>query len=79
MKFAAIGYMENKLKIDPKKVEYDGHSFRLIIDNEEALLKKLKEKQSEIIKDLENDDESIILIETTLGELMDQELKNKDK
>lgn len=47
--------MENKLKIDPKKVEYDGHSFRLIIDNEEALLKKLKEKQSEIIKDLESE------------------------
>lgn len=45
--------MEKKLKIDPKKVEYDGQSFRLIIEDEEALLKKLKEKQAEIIKDLE--------------------------
>jgi hypothetical protein len=48
---------DKKLKIDPKKVEYDGHSFRLIIDNEDDLLKKLKEKQSEIIKDLENEKE----------------------
>jgi len=45
--------MEKKLKIDPKKVEYDGHSFRLIIKDEDALLKKLKEKQAEILKDLE--------------------------
>lgn len=48
--------MEKKLKIDPKKVEYDGHSFRLIIQDEDALLKKLKEKQAEILKDLEKEE-----------------------
>ena len=47
--------MEKKLKIDPKKVEYDGHSFRLIISDEAALLEKLKEKQAEIIEDLEKE------------------------
>jgi hypothetical protein len=47
--------MEKKLKIDPKKVEYDGHSFRLIIEDEAALLEKLKEKQAEIIKDLKKE------------------------
>jgi hypothetical protein len=47
--------MEKKLKIDPKKVEYDGHSFRLIIEDEAALLEKLKEKQAEIIKNLEKE------------------------
>lgn len=48
--------MKKKLKIDPKKVEYDGHSFRLIIQDEDALLKKLKEKQAEILKDLEKEE-----------------------
>ena len=48
--------MEKKLKIDPKKVEYDGHSFRLMIKDEEALLKRLKEKQAEILKDLEKEE-----------------------
>lgn len=47
--------MEKKLKIDPKKVEYDGHSFRLIINDEAALLERLKEKQAKIIKDLEKE------------------------
>jgi flagellar biosynthesis/type III secretory pathway chaperone len=35
-------------KIDPKKVEYDGNSIRLIIPDEQALVNKLKEKQQEI-------------------------------
>lgn len=39
-----------KLKIDPKKVEYDGHSARLIINDHEALNKKLMDKQKEILK-----------------------------
>jgi hypothetical protein len=41
-----------KLKIDPSKVEYDGHSFRLIVD-ENSFIKRLKEKQVEILEDLE--------------------------
>lgn len=45
--------MEKKLKIDPSKVEYDGNSFRLIINDEAALLERLKEKQAEIIRDLD--------------------------
>lgn len=45
--------MKEKLKIDPTKVEYDGHSFRLIIDDEATLLKRLIEKQAEIIADIE--------------------------
>jgi hypothetical protein len=52
--------MKERFKIDPKKVEYDGHSIRLIIDDDVALLKKLMEKQAEIIADLErqeNEDE----------------------
>lgn len=49
--------MEKKLKIDPKKVEYDGRTFRLIIQDEAELLKKLKEKQAEIIKDLDEREE----------------------
>lgn len=44
--------MEKKLKIDPNKIKYDGHSFRLIIQDEEALLRKLMKKQAEILKDL---------------------------
>lgn len=47
-----------KLKVDPKKVEYDGRTFRLIIQDEAQLLKKLKEKQAEIIKDLDEKDQS---------------------
>lgn len=51
--------MNKKLKIDPKKVEYDGRSFRLIVEDEAELLKKLKEKQAEIVQDIiENDPES---------------------
>lgn len=47
--------MDNrKLKIDPSKVEYDGRSFRLIIENESSFLEHLKKKQAEMIKDLEN-------------------------
>jgi hypothetical protein len=42
-----------RLKINPEKVEFDGHSFRLIIENETDLINKLKDKQHEIIKDLE--------------------------
>jgi hypothetical protein len=49
--------MGKKLKIDPKKVEYDGHSFRLIIHDEAALLEKLKKKQAEILKDLEKQEQ----------------------
>lgn len=41
-----------KLNIDLNNVEYDGHSFRLIIKDESALLQKLKEKQIEIMQDL---------------------------
>lgn len=41
-----------KLKIDPNKVYYDGHSFRLIIKDEKALLHRLKKKQRQIIRDL---------------------------
>lgn len=44
----------NNIKIDPKKVEYDGNSIRLIVLDEQALINKLKEKQFEILKDLEN-------------------------
>jgi hypothetical protein len=51
-----VYYMEKKLKIDPKKVEYDGRSFRLIIEDESSLIQKLKEKQSEIIKDISESD-----------------------
>lgn len=51
--------MDEKLKIDPKKVEYDGRSFRLIIGDEAELIKRLKEKQAEILKDIaESDDNS---------------------
>jgi hypothetical protein len=42
-----------KLKIDPTKVEFDGHSFKLIIKDEAELIRKLKEKQAEILNDLE--------------------------
>ena len=42
----------SKLKIDPEKVEYDGHSFRLIIKDEAALIERLKKKQKEILEDL---------------------------
>lgn len=41
-----------KLKIDHKKVKYDGRSFRLIIADEAVLIKQLKEKQAEILQDL---------------------------
>lgn len=44
---------DRRLKIDPKNVEYDGSSFRLIIDDEEAFKKRLLERQAEIIKDIE--------------------------
>lgn len=44
--------MDKKLKIDPKKVEYDGHSFRLIIEDEASFLERLKQKQGEILEDL---------------------------
>jgi hypothetical protein len=49
--------MGKRLKIDPKKVEYDGHSFRLIIHDEAALLEQLKKKQAEILKDLEKQEQ----------------------
>jgi len=45
--------MEKKLKIDPNNVEYDGRTFRLIIDDQESLIEWLKKKQIEIVKDLE--------------------------
>lgn len=41
-----------KLNIDPKKVEFDGRSFRLIVEDEQEFLKKLKAKQREILEDL---------------------------
>ncbi len=44
------------IKIDNKKVEYDGNSIRLIVEDEEALIKKLQEKQAEILKQLEFDE-----------------------
>lgn len=37
----------NKLKIDPKQVLYDGRSFKLIIENEEELIKYIKQKMKE--------------------------------
>lgn len=40
------------MKIDPKKVRYDGRSIKLIVEDEEALKAELKEKQKEIIEDL---------------------------
>lgn len=42
---------ENRLE----KVEYDGHSFRLIINDEAALLERLKKRQAEIIRDIERE------------------------
>ena len=47
--------MSYRLKIDPEKVEFDGRSFKLIIKDEDALVKKLLKIQSEILKDLEKD------------------------
>lgn len=41
-----------KLIIDPTKVKYDGSSFELIVKDEESLIKGLKEKQKEIMKNL---------------------------
>jgi hypothetical protein len=42
-----------KLKIDPKKVLYDGSCFSLIIENEPSFLERLKQKQAELIEDIE--------------------------
>jgi hypothetical protein len=43
----------NNIKIDPKKVEYNGNTIRLIITDEQILIDKLIKKQQEILKDLE--------------------------
>jgi hypothetical protein len=43
----------SRFKFDPKVVEYDGRSIRLIIKDEKAFMKKLMRKQAEIIKHLE--------------------------
>lgn len=40
------------IKIDSKKVKYDGNSIALIIPDEQALIKKLKKKQKQILKKL---------------------------
>lgn len=39
--------------IDYTKVIFDGYSFKLIIEDEEALIARLKEKANEIAKELE--------------------------
>lgn len=52
--------MEKKLKIDPKKVEFDGNSIRLIVPDESALFERLKKKQAEILSDLEKSEKEQI-------------------
>lgn len=44
--------MERKLKFDPKKVEFDGHSVRLIIDDIEELKSRLMREQAEMLKEI---------------------------
>lgn len=49
--------MSKKLKIDPNKVEYDGSTFKLVIEDFDSLMKKLKEKQEGILKDMGKESE----------------------